>query len=124
MRHKTLNNLGEDKHHLFYPRNSWGKGSHYILRTNRYCIAAINKKNLHQNIHKTIPIVPLPSKESVEIVLEQLELLRKYGGIKDGDNAEKRLTVLIALFDFLEPQTTEALEQQLRVVSEFYQKPP
>ena len=50
--------------------------------------------------------------------------MKKYNAISKNDSLEKKLCVLIALFDIAEPETTMALRHQLQIVREFYDKPP
>lgn len=52
-----------------------------------------------------------------------LEYLEKYGAIGPDDPIEKRLTVLIALFECIEQPTADALKEQLRLVHEFKKAP-
>ncbi len=55
--------------------------------------------------------------------LKHLEYLEKLGAISDKDPFEKRLTVLIALFEYASQPTADALKKQLDLVREFNKKP-
>jgi len=68
--------------------------------------------------------VPIPSACNIQSALFQLNLLEKFGAIHRYDNIERRLMVLMALFDCCEPQTHEALKKQYDIVRKFYKKTP
>lgn len=106
-------------HHLFYIRRNWNTKKPKQLRAYYYCIISIPIP-LHDRIHASVETVPVPKSKSIDYALEQLDYLSWFGAIKPSDNIEKRLSVLIALFECLEPEVTEALKMQLRVVREFY----
>ena len=78
---------------------------------------------LHDRIHANVETVPVPKSKSIDYALDQLDYLSRFGAIKPSDNIEKRLGVLVALFECIEPETAEALKQQLRIVREFYRAP-
>ena len=124
MQHKKANNPNEDNHHLLYPRKVWNKGYCYALRTHKYCIVRIAKKTLHRGLHREVMKVPLPSEENARCALEQINMLWRYGAIHADDSIEKRLTLLIALFEYVEEPTAEALKRQLGIVQRFYDRPP
>ena len=79
----------------------------------------IPRDTLHREIHAYIAWVPVPRAISLRSAMEQLRMLEKYGGIKDTDPIEKRLKVLIALFECSEDPTANALKEQLRIVERF-----
>lgn len=124
MQHKKSAHINEDNHHLLYPRKAWSKGYRYALRTHRYCSVLIDKKNLHRNIHAKITHIPIPSECNAQCAFEQLDMLWKHGALHDEDSIEKRLALLIALFDCMEQPTADALRKQLEIVRSFYKKPP
>lgn len=68
--------------------------------------------------------IPVPRYHSAKSALEQLGYLEKYGGISKKDPIEKRLKVLIALFECIEDNTSNALKIQLEIVNRFYSEPP
>jgi len=111
-----------NQHHLFYIRRSWNTKKPKQLRAYYYCIVSIPVA-LHERIHAKVQDVPVPRAISIDSALDQLDYLSWHGAIKTTDNIEKRLGVLVALFECIEPETAEALKQQLQVVREFYRAP-
>lgn len=112
-----------DRHHILYIRKEWNKGALNRLRLYHYCIVPVHRDTLHRYIHTHLAYIPAPRGVIAQDVLEHLELLKKYGAIGDDDPIEKRLTVLIALFDCAEQPTADALREQLRLVHEFKKAP-
>lgn len=112
-----------DIHHLLWTRKSWKSGYIRELRMHWYCRILIPRDTLHKEIHHYIGSIPVPRNISAKSALEQLRYLEKYGGISPDDPIEKRLKVLIALFECIEDCTAEALKIQLRIVNKFYNKP-
>ena len=113
-----------NKHHIFFTRHTWGQGIWKELRDYPYCSVAVPVEPLHGEIHRQIGYIPLPRKLSVEDVLLQLGTLSGYRCIASQDPIEKRLMLLAALFDYIEPETSEALKRQLDLVREFNKKAP
>lgn len=111
-----------NQHHLFYIRRSWNTKKLKRLRAYSYCIISIPVA-LHERIHAEVHEVPVPRESSIDSAIDQLDYLSRYGAIKPTDNIEKRLGVLVALFECIEPETTKALKQQLKIVREFYRAP-
>lgn len=107
-----------DMHHIFFSRRTYQKSSANVLRRHWYCVVPI-KKSLHQELHALVEPVPVPRKFNVEGILNQLDILEKYGGIHPYDPVNKRLRVLIALTDCSEQETCEALKKQLEIVDRF-----
>lgn len=112
-----------DIHHLFFWRSHWRGAVIGELRQHPYCKVLIPRETLHKMIHEAVPCVPVPSPENVRDVIFQLRNLEKYGAIGPDDSLEKRLKVLISLFEYAEDPTAEALKAQLEVAERFY-KPP
>lgn len=110
---------GNNSHHLLWQRRQWAHGDIKALRTYHYCIVDIPANSLHRYIHENMRSVPIPSQESAKRVLGHLRYLEKYGGISERDPIEKRLKVLIALFDCSEQRTADSLKKQLKLVQEF-----
>lgn len=108
-----------DRHHLFWYKREYSKGWLKRLRDYWYCSLEIPRDTLHRRIHYEVSHVPVPRISSVKSAFEQLTMLEKHGAISRDDDIEKRLKVLLALFDCMEPETTKALEKQLKVVREF-----
>lgn len=116
--------MKRDKHHIFFCRREYGKGWAKALRTHWYCTVEIPKDTLHKEIHGGVSCVPAPAPTNIQSALFQLDTLEKFGTIHRCDDIERRLKVLMALFDCCEPETHEALEKQYSIVRKFYKKPP
>lgn len=112
-----------DRHHLFWMRNEWNKGELEKLRLYPYCIIEMDRDTIHRYLHNHLACIPTPKECSIERVLFQIKCLEYYGAIGPDDPIEKRLSVLIALFECSEQPTADALREQLRLVREFYKKP-
>lgn len=113
-----------DRHHIFYIRREWNKGNLKRLRLHPYCIVYLRRETIHRYIHTHLAYIPTPMGSTINDVLFHLDYLQRYGGISDNDPIEKRLKVLIALFDCVEQPTADALKEQLRLVCEFNKKAP
>ena len=118
-RHKKCNFSVKDRHHLCWTKRKWERGIWLRLRLHPYCIVMLPRNTLHKYIHKYIRYIPLPSEKSVQFALEHLELLEESGGIRMDDPVEKRLKVLIALFDYTDQETADAFRKQLAIVCEY-----
>ena len=110
-------------HHLLWQRRKWDRGDLRVLRSHPYCIVEISANTLHRKIHENMRQIPPPRPESAKNVLWHLQYLEKHGGIKPDDPIEKRLKVLIALFDCNEQPTADALRKQLEIVCESKKAP-
>ena len=115
---------GEDTHHLCYQKREWRSGALVALRDYWYCKVSIPKDTLHRSIHRMVPVVPPPKIASAKSALEQLHTLERYGVIHEDDPIERRLEVLVALFDYIEQPTAAAFRAQLDIAHRFYHKPP
>lgn len=111
-----------DRHHLVWYRKDYSKGWAKRLRDHWYLSIEIPRDTLHHRIHYEVAHIPVPRAISIKSALEQLRLLEEYGGINRNDNIEKRLMILCALFECIEPKTYEALKKQYDIVCEFYNK--
>lgn len=107
-----------DRHHLFYQKRHY-YGILSDLRSYEYCVVSIPKNTLHHKIHEYLGDIPAPKAASAREALNELRTLYQYGGISDTDSIEKRLRVLIALFDCIEQPTADALKEQLSIVQRF-----
>lgn len=116
--------MKKDNHHIFYCRHDYAKGWAKILRTHWYCSVEIPKNTLHKRLHLELERVPVPSACNIQSALVQLDLLEKFGAIHSYDDIERRLMVLMALFDCAEPKTHKALKKQDDIVRKFYKKAP
>lgn len=112
-----------DKHHLLWIAKEWNHGTLRELRFYPYCIIPMHRETIHRFIHTRMARIPPPSEKTAQFVLEQLRTLENFGAITDGDPIEKRLKVLIALFDCWEQPTADALREQLKIICEYYNSP-
>ena len=112
-----------DIHHVLFIGRKWGYGELLSLRQFWYCKISIPRETLHRYIHENLANVPIPKLENAREALRQLRFLEKNGAIHETDDIERRLEILIALFDCVEPRTTEGLKKQLEIVREFYEQP-
>lgn len=112
----------KDEHHLLYTRKDWSSGSAKVLRRQSYCKVCM-PRDLHERLHAEVPDIPVPSENSIKHALDQMDYLAHFRAISEKDNAEKRLSVLIALFDCVEQPTADALRKQLKIIREYYKTP-
>lgn len=115
---------GNDTHHLCYQKRVWKGGSIGLLRDFWYCRAEVPKNTLHRRIHSIVTSVPVPKAINAKSALEQLRTLERYEVIHENDSIERKLEVLIALFDHVEQPTADAFKKQLDIVHKFHQKAP
>lgn len=108
-----------DSHHIFYTKISWNSVTANRLRSHWYCIVEIPKGTLHHKIHEAVRYIPVPRDIAIMEALEQLTILEDYGAIRPDDPIEKRLSVLVNLFDGTDKPTADALKKQYDVVCEF-----
>lgn len=113
-----------DRHHLLWYKREYSKGWAKRIRDHWYLHVEIPRDTLHRQIHYEVAHIPVPRVIAIKGALEQLNLLEEFGGINKDDSIEKRLMVLMALFDCCEPATYNALKKQYDVVCEFYNKKP
>lgn len=84
----------------------------------------IPRDSLHRYIHEWINDIPAPKEVNAAEAIKHIKLLESHHAISDFDSIEKRLQILIALFDCVEQPTADALRKQLEVVRAFYGRPP
>lgn len=113
------NSVYYDRHHLCYPRNSWNYGFAKKLRNMPYLIVEIERETVHQGIHACVPYVPVPSGQACSMAIVKLHELYADNVISDDDSLTKRLSVLISVFEELDPDVAYAFEEQLKVVCKF-----
>lgn len=113
-----------DTHHILWYKRDYSKGWAKRIHDHWYCRVEIPRNTLHREIHNEVAHIPVPRVVSIKDALYQLQLLEQYGGISSKDSIEKRVKVLMALFDGCEPKTYEALKKQYDVICEFYQHSP
>lgn len=123
-RHPHPNNRHKDTHHILWPRYDWNKGWAKALRCHWYLKVEIPKYALHQQIHHEVRFVPVPNVVNIKYAMLQLSELEKYDAIRTDDNIERRLLVMMAMFECCEPKTYEALKAQYELVRKFYNKNP
>ena len=109
-----------DRHHILYQRVNWSRGALTILRQYHYCKVYI-PRDLHDRIHENVRNITPPRLVNAIDALKQLRNLEMYDSINELDDFEKRLKVLIFLFDSIEPETVECLKRQLEIVHEYYE---
>ena len=109
-----------DRHHIFWYHKAYSKGWAKRLRDHWYCSVEIPRATLHHRIHYEVSHIPVPRSMSIRLALEQIEILKEYASISRDDDIKKRLKVLMSLFDYLEPETHEALARQYKIVCKFY----
>ena len=112
-----------DKHHIFFVRREWSCGNLNRLRLHKYCVVDIPKDTLHRYIHVNMEGIPAPRGQSASEALRHLGYLEGYGAISTDDPLEKRLAVLISLFECIEQPTADALKKQLQLVHDFKKAP-
>ena len=108
-----------DKHHIFYIRKEWNKGELDKLRLHPYCIVKVRRNTLHRYLHTHLAYIPAPDEHCVQDMVDCLKFLEDNKAIGPKDQLEKRLAVLISLFELVEQPTADALKEQLKIVHEF-----
>lgn len=106
-----------DDHHIFYTRTAWIGMFPNKLRQHWYCIVKVPKTTVHHAIHQEVRYVPVPRDVNIMDALEHLDSLSYHGAISENDTVEKRLAVLINLFDCVEKPTADALRKQLEAIN-------
>ena len=110
---------GKDTHHILYQKKFWHGEALTALRDHWYCKAEIPKNTLHRRIHSLVLTIPVPKAANAQSALEQLRTLERYEVIHESDSLERKLEVLIALFDCSEQPTADALRKQLDIAHKF-----
>lgn len=116
---KAAVSCGKDTHHLCYQKRNWQGPALVALRDFWYCKAEIPKNTLHRKIHSMVKDVPPPKAINAKSALEQLRTLERYGVIHEEDPIERKLQVLIVLFECVDQPTADAFKKQLDIVHEF-----
>ena len=114
----------KDTHHIFWCRKDYQVGWKKRLRDHWYCRVEIPMNTLHHKLHQEIPQVPTPNVQNIKDALFQLNMLEKYNAIHPYDTIEKRLIVLMALFECCEPETYAALKAQYEIVRKHFSRSP
>ena len=110
----------KDRHHILWPQHDWNRGYAKELRNHWYMVVPIPMNTLHRTIHHEIVHIPVPRGFIAKQALEQLDMLERHGALHPYDNIEKRLMVIMALFECCEPATHAALKRQQDIVRKFY----
>lgn len=116
--------LYKDRHHILWPQHDWNRGYAKVLRNHWYMSIPIPMNTLHRKIHHEIVRIPVPKGINAKCALFQLEMLDKHGALHPYDNIERRLMVIMALFECCEPETFNALKKQRDIVRKFYHSSP
>ncbi len=120
---RVYRNNAKDLHHLLWPRRDWKGGAIWELRKHWYCSVLVPRDTVHREIHHYVKKIPTPKYCNAKSALAQLNYLEKYGALHKDDPIEKRLKVLIALFECADEETADALKAQLEIVNRICKKP-
>ena len=91
------------------------------LRQCQWCIVVIDF-GLHSYITLKSPPVPIPPDGVIEQVLYKLGRFVRHGSLSKETSLERRLEILVYLFEVAAPATAKALRVQLDAVWEYYAK--
>ena len=80
----------------------------------------IPRQSLHSSIHHQLKSIPCPSGLGAKLAYDELRLLEKRGALSLDDSIEKRLKLLVALFECIEQPTAKAFLRQLEIVQNYY----
>lgn len=122
-RNRSIVCPAKDFHHFLWMRREWNHGWIKALREHPYCGALLPKTTLHRSIHEQIRHVPVPKEEYCFEALEAIQSWIEGGYISMDDSPERKLKMLIICFQHNSPDTAKALEAELKIISEFNQKP-
>ena len=76
---------------------------------------------MHEKIHEAVVNINPPSITNAIHALKMIKDLEMYDSIGELDDLEKRIKVLIFMFDSVEPKTVECLKRQLEIVHDYYE---
>lgn len=113
-----------DTHHLCFPKAKWCTGYCKAIRCHWYFNVVIPRKTMHMALHREVKEVPTPRGKSAEYALNQVIALEREKRISLDDPVEKRLELLILLFDRHDKPTADAFRKELEIVHRFDQKAP
>ena len=113
-----------DTHHICFARRKWNRGYAKAIRQFRYCTIQLPRDTLHKFIHDNMNGVAVPDDRVARYAYQQLLDLDKRGVLHDDDSIEKRLTLLIALFEYVAEPTAEDFRKQLIIIQSYKDKPP
>ena len=107
-----------DSHHICFPKSNWENKYAKKIRTHWYFIIKIPKDTVHQEIHRNIPSIPVPNEYSAKRIYTQILFLENNGMLSETDSIQKRIRLLVMLFDNIEQPTSEALKEQLEIIQD------
>lgn len=111
----------KDFHHLLFQRRHWQQGYAKLLRQHPYMGKYIPQATLHREIHAKIHDIPTPNGAECRMAYNEICRLEKLGEIDIvNDSVEKRLDLLISLWDDKCPATVAILKWQRDIVAKFY----
>ena len=111
-------------HHLCWPRKKWDRGYAKLIRSHWYFNVQIPADTLHAKIHKKMWGIPTPNGVAAKAAYEQVKMLEKNNALHRDDSVELRLSLLIALFEYVAQPTADALKDQMCLVHRFSKKAP
>ena len=109
------NAKGTNRHHLCWARRDWNKGSQRLLRNHWYLVVEI-PIYLHNEIHAKVSHVHLPNAATAREAYKHLQDLEEFGVISKDDGIEKRLAIMIGIFEQLDRGTASGFKEQLKVI--------
>ena len=102
--------------HILWQRRYWNNGYLKALREHEYLVVETPVRTLHRQIHNSMTGIPIIRQNSARSALNELDRLYKLGVISQADPISKRIELLIALLDCVEPAAVKALKRQLAIV--------
>ena len=84
----------------------------------------IPKNTLHRFIHEGVSDVPLADGKSCKIAVMAINNWLEAGYISLDDSVERKLEVLIGIFNKISPKTANVLQKQLDIVRNYNERPP
>ena len=121
---RRVNLHAKDWHHCLFQKRHWKSGWAKVLREHSYCGAMIPKNTLHRFIHEGVNDVPLADGKSCRIAIEAINNWLEAGYISLDDPVERKLEVLIGIFNKISPKTANVLQKQLDIVRNYNERPP
>lgn len=86
-------------------------------------VIPLPKNTLHRFIHANLYAIPVPDNVSAKVAYEQLLTLDRFGVLHEDDPIQKRLQLLIALFDCVAQPTADGFRKQLDIINGYDKKP-
>lgn len=114
----------KDLHHLCWPRSSWNAGYAHAIRNYPYFVVELPKDTVHREIHHQMRQVPVPSAFAAHTAWQQIKILEHFGVLHPDDPPEKRLGILVGLFDCSSQKTADAFRRQAKIIRKYANKKP